>query len=217
MTTNPSNNLAVFGAGAMAGALTPHFARPQRTLTISGRTRARVERLADEVGATATSWRDAARTADVVLLAVHWAGVADVLTEAGADDGTLAGKVIVDCGNPVETKNFTLVHPQQSLSEAVQQRTGARVVKAFNLAHADVWRRMPDYGRSGLIVPICGGDAEAKALVTGLVAETGATAADVGDLRQAVHLEAAAAVVIRQIFAGVDTSTTFNLVAAPST
>ncbi|OWY59214.1 hypothetical protein B7486_75780, partial [cyanobacterium TDX16] len=103
-------------------------------------------------------------------------------------------------------------HPEVSLTQVVERRTGARVVKAFNLAHADVWRRMPDYGRGGLTVPICGEDSDAKQVVSGLAAELGATAVDVGDSRQAVHLEAAAAVIIRQLFGGADTSTTFDLV-----
>jgi 8-hydroxy-5-deazaflavin:NADPH oxidoreductase len=214
MPINSSINLAVFGTGAMAGALAPHFARSGHFLTVAGRTRAGVERLATDIGAIASSWRDAATGADVILLAVHWAGAIDALTAAGADDGVFAGKVVIDCGNPVEIENFTLVHPQQSLSEMVQRRTGARVVKAFNLAHADVWRTMPDYGPGGLMVPICGDDVAAKTAVAGLVEDVGATAIDVGDLRQAVHLEAAAAVVIRHLFDGVDSSTTFNLVSA---
>ena len=213
---NSLSNLAVFGTGAMAGALAPHFARPGRALTVSGRTRTEVERLASELGATAMGWRDAADAADVILLAVHWAGVDDVLIAAGADDGLLEGKVIVDCGNPVEVEKFTLVHPEESLSVKIQRRTGARVVKAFNLAHIDVWRAMPDYGAGGLMVPICGDDPAAKSAVAGLVDEVGATAIDVGELRQALHLEAAAAVVIRHLFGGADTSATFNLVSARS-
>ena len=38
----------------------------------------------------------------------------------------------------------------------------------------------------------------------------------VGDLRQALHLEAAAAVVIRHLFGGAETTATFNLVSARS-
>ena len=185
-------------------------------MTVSGRTPAEVERLASELGATAMGWRDAADAADVILLAVHWAGVDDVLTAAGAEHGALERKVIVDCGNPVEVENFTLVHPEVSLTEMVQRRTGARVVKAFNLAQAGVWRAMPDYGARGLMVPICGDDAAAKSTVAGLVEEVGATAVDVGDLRQALHLEAAAAVVIRHLFGGAETTATFNLVSARS-
>ena len=214
MSTATPRHLAVFGAGAMSTALAPHWVRPGRALSVSGRTPETAQRLAGRLGASVLPWSEAAHAADVVLLGVHWAGVDDALTWAGADDGALAGKVVIDCGNPVEVEGFTLVHGAQSLTEAVQHRTGARVVKAFNLCQADVWRRVPSYGRPGLVVPISGDDPSAKELVAGLVDEVGATALDVGGVEQATHLEAAAAVVIRLLFGGADPSTTFNLVTA---
>lgn len=216
MKTDTPFHLAVFGAGAMSGALAPHWVREGRTLSVAGRTRAKAERLAAAVGGSVLPWRDAATAADVVLMGVHWAGVDEVLTLAGADEGTLAGKVVIDCGNPVEIDGFTLVHPEHSLAEHMQRRTGARVVKAFNLCQHEVWRRIPDYGDQGLVVPISGDDHEAKTFVADLVAEVGATARDIGDASQAVHLEAAAAVIIRLLFSGAEVSTTFNLTSARS-
>ena len=214
MSTATPRHLAVFGAGAMSGVLAPHWVRPGRVLSVSGRSSETAERLAGRLGALVLDWSEAARAADVVLLGVHWAGVDEALTWAGADDGALAGKVIIDCSNPVEVEGFTLVHGGRSLTEAVQHRTGARVVKAFNLCHAEVWRRVPSYGRPGLVVPISGDDPSAKELVAGLVDEVGATALDVGGVDQALHLEAVAAIVIRLLFGGADPSTTFNLVTA---
>jgi predicted dinucleotide-binding enzyme len=157
-------------------------------------------------------WRAAAEWADVVLLAVHWDGVDEALTLAGADDGTLAGKVIIDCGNPVEVQRFTLVDRDRSLARRIQDRTGARVVKAFNLAHSNVWEHVPDYDGRPLVVPIAGDDADAKAVVSRLVTAVGAQALDAGDLEHAAYLEAMAAVIIRILFGGADPTTVFNLV-----
>src|SRR5688500_8556137 len=89
-------HIAVLGAGHMARAPAPHWTRPGRELVVAGRTPATVASLAADLGAGTRSWRDAAEWADVVLLAVHWAGVDDALAAAGADDGTLAGKVVID-------------------------------------------------------------------------------------------------------------------------
>ncbi|HEY8545528.1 MAG TPA: NAD(P)-binding domain-containing protein [Acidimicrobiales bacterium] len=214
MTTHDLRHIAVFGAGAMSRAVAPHWARPGRVLTVSGRTPATAEKLAAELGAEVVPWRAAAEAADVVFLGVHWAGVDDALTAAGADDGTLAGKVIIDCGNPVEVERFTLVHPERSLTTMVEDRTGARVVKAFNLCHAEVWRRAPRYAGRAVPVPLAGDDEAAKELVAALVAETGAAPVDVGGREQAVHLEAAAAVIIRLLFGGADPTTTFTLTTA---
>lgn len=199
----------------MSQALAPHWTGPGRELTVSGRTADKAERLAAKLDANVTSWRTGADHADVVLLGVHWAGVNDVLSLAGADDGALAGKVIVDCGNPVEIERFTLVDPGRSLAQKVQDRTGARVVKAFNLCHAHVWQQVPDYDGRTLKAPIAGDDDEAKDLVATLVTDVGAEPLDVGDLEQAAHLEAMAAIIIRHLFSGADPTTVFNLVDAP--
>lgn len=36
-------------------------------------------------------------------------GIALTLQQAGAGDGALRGKVLIDCNNPVEVERFTLV------------------------------------------------------------------------------------------------------------
>lgn len=195
----------------MAGALAPHWVGHHQ-LAVSGRSPESTAKLATELGARALPWRAAAEWADVVLLAVHWAGVDEALTSAGADEETLAGKVIIDCGNPVEVQRFTLVGPDHSLARHIQDRTGARVVKAFNLAHCTVWEHVPDYDGRPLVVPIAGNDADAKAIVSGLVTAVGAQAVDTGDLEHAAYLEAMAAVIIRILAGGADPTTVFNLV-----
>ena len=48
-------------------------------------------------GATYASVADAARGADVVVLATPWQAVADAIGTAG----NLAGKVLIDCTNPL--------------------------------------------------------------------------------------------------------------------
>jgi len=50
----------------------------------------------------------------VVLLAVLHGGIDATLRAAGAADGTLAGKPLLDCNNPVETERFTLHHHRRS-------------------------------------------------------------------------------------------------------
>jgi predicted dinucleotide-binding enzyme len=210
-----TSRIAILGTGHMSRALAPHWRDPQRHLIVAGRTPAHVEQLAGDIEAVTADWRVAVAAADVVLLGVHWAGIDDMLTMAGADEGSFADKVLVDCGNPVEIEGFTLMPTfGRSLAQHVQQRTGGRVVKAFNLCHAGVWQRVPDYGGTPLRVPIAGDDEGAKRVVGELVADVGAEPVDVGGLDQAAHLEAMAAVVIRLLFGGADPSTTFNLVAS---
>jgi predicted dinucleotide-binding enzyme len=213
-TSAQNLRIAVFGSGHMARALAPHWVGPDRELAVASRNTASAHELATELDAAVMPWREAAEWADVVLLAVHWAGVDEALTRAGADEGTLVGDVIVDCGNPVEVERFTLVTAGESLARRIQDRTRGRVVKAFNLAHHLVWERMPRYDGRPLVVPLAGDDAEAKETVSRLVADVGGNALDAGGLEQAAHLEAMAAVIIRILFGGADPTTVFNLVAA---
>jgi hypothetical protein len=55
-----------------------------------------------------------------------------------------------------------------------------------------------------LVVPVAGDDVDAKPVVSSLVRAAGAEPLDAGDLRQAHHLEAMAAVCIRLLFGGAD-------------
>jgi 8-hydroxy-5-deazaflavin:NADPH oxidoreductase len=67
---------------------------------------------------------------------------------------------------------------------------GARLVKAFNTMY---YRRLADEGRTGapsgdrLAIPVAADDAEAKAVVSGLIEEIGFAAVDGGTLAESRH------------------------------
>jgi len=182
---------------------------------IGGRTPENADALAARIGATAGSLTDAATFGDVVLLAVRGEGLQSTLEAAGAHRGSLSGKVVIDCGNAVYLGDFSQVrwdgrsHAEQAAYVAI----GSRVVKAFNLCHAQVWRHPATYGGRKLSVPICG-DEIAKTLAGQLVREAGAVPLDIGDLTQARHLEAMAIPMISLLVGGLDPRTVFNLVPA---
>jgi 8-hydroxy-5-deazaflavin:NADPH oxidoreductase len=203
--------IGVLGAGLMTEGLVPHWINAGHQVMIGGRTPAKAHALADRLGARAGSLREAAEFGDVVLLAVHYTGVDWTLREAGAADGTLRGKVLIDCNNPVEVEHFTLVtDPGGSLAEQIAADTGARVVKALHQVHVDVWRRHTAYHGRPLIVPIAG-DEEAKEVAATLVRDAGAEPLDAGGLEHAHNLEAMSAVIIRVLWSGADPLSAFQL------
>ena len=203
--------IGTLGAGAMTAALARHWIAGY-TVSIGGRTPAKAQALAGRLGAGAVSLREAAESSDAVLMAVRWEGVEATLTAAGADEGTLVGKVVIDCCNPVEVERFTLTTaPGTSLAERVAQRTGARVVKAFNLCHASVWATGALVDGHPITVPLASDDADALQVARRLASDVGGRPVHVGGLEQAGHLEATAAIVIRLLFGGADPSTTFEL------
>jgi 8-hydroxy-5-deazaflavin:NADPH oxidoreductase len=99
--------------------------------------------------------------------------------------------------------------PGSSVSEEIASLTGARVVKAFNQVHFDVWRRTARYAGQPLVVPIAG-DSDAKAVASELVRDAGGEPLDAGGVEHAHELEAMAAVIIRLLFAGADPLSAFQ-------
>ncbi len=203
--------IGVLGAGRMAEALVPHWLEAGHDVLIGGRTVPNAIALAKRLGARGGGVREAAEFSDVVLLAVLHGGIDATLREARAQDGTLAGKPLLDCNNPVETERFTVdSRAGSSLAQQISDSTGALVVKGLNLVHAEVWKQRARYHGQPLVVPIAGDDA-AKVPVAALVREVGGEPLDAGGLEQAQHLEAMAAVIIRLLFLGADELSAFQL------
>jgi predicted dinucleotide-binding enzyme len=175
----------------MGGALGRAFAAAGHAVVFSySRDRAKLERLARARGArarAASSPADAVRDADVVLLAVHWSRVPHVLRAAGS----LRGKVVIDCTNPMNAADDALaVGLRTSGGEIVARRArGARVVKAFNTVPAELLRA----GAGVLAEPpeVCysGDDPRAKRVAARLIRDIGFVPVDCGPLAVARYLE----------------------------
>src|SRR5688500_879052 len=100
--------IGVLGSGLMGGKLGTLFARAGHAVVFSySRSRKKLEKLARDAGANARPGtpREAAQDADVLLLAVHWNRVDDVMKQAG----DVAGKVIVTCSLPMNDDNTQLI------------------------------------------------------------------------------------------------------------
>jgi len=204
--------IGVLGAGMMTEALAAGWVRAGHDVLVGGRTPEKAADLAKRIGARAGTLREAAEFGDAVLIAVRLAGLEETLGAAGAADGTLAGKTVIDCGNAVDVSDFSQVTYEGGLSmaeEIARLSPGAHVVKAFNQAHAAVWRMQPPaFAGQPLAVPFAG-DEDGKALARTLISDLGAQPLDTGDLTQARHLEAMAIIVIRLLFSGYDPLSVF--------
>ena len=130
-------------------------------------------------------------TGEIVVLAVPYPAVADVLATHG---GQLAGKVVVDITNPLNFETFdSLTVPADSSAAAgiAAALPQSRVLKAFNttLAATLVSGTTGDLPTTVLIA---GDDPAAKALLADVVTAGGLHAIDAGSLRRARELEALA-------------------------
>ncbi|MFD0854821.1 NADPH-dependent F420 reductase, partial [Actinomadura adrarensis] len=199
--------IGVLGAGNMADALATQWANKGHEVMIGARNPEKAATLAKRIGRTTTSGalKEAAAFGDVVLLAVWYEGVQDVLHQAGAPDGALADRVIIDCVNATAPPHFTLKTGKgPSVAEQVAALApGAHVVKAFNLCHESVWRlTTPEFDGRPLGVPLCGNAPEALAKVERLVTDMGCEPLHGGGLERAALLEATAAFALGVYFGG---------------
>ncbi len=128
-------------------------------------------------------------TGEVVVLAVPYGAVADIVAQRGEQ---LAGKVVVDITNPVNLETFdslVVCADGSAAAEIAAALPGSRVVKAFNTTFAATLAS-GTVGDQPTTVLIVGDDADAKALLAGIVTAAGLRAIDAGSLRRARELEA---------------------------
>jgi 8-hydroxy-5-deazaflavin:NADPH oxidoreductase len=126
---------------------------------------------------------DAAEFSDVVMLSVPWTAVDDVL----AKTGPLDGKVVIDTTNPYGPGGVQDLGGRSAGRVNAGRMPGARIVRAFNTLTSGFQSEAA--GRSGeerAVMFLSGDDAQAKALVSGLIEEIGFAPCDVGGLDETV-------------------------------
>ena len=148
-----------------------------------------VRRGGDTVELLGASDADKPVTGDVVVLAVPYGAVADIVARRAEQ---LAGKVVVDITNPVDFETFdSLLVPADgsATAEIAAALPQSRVVKALNTTFAATLAS-GTVGEQPTTVLIAGDDADAKSLLAGIVTAAGLHAIDAGSLRRARELEA---------------------------
>jgi NADPH-dependent F420 reductase len=136
-----------------------------------------------------TSDRDKPVTGDIVVLAVYYPVVADVLATRGEQ---LAGKIVVDITNPLNVETFddlTVPADSSATAEIAAALPNSRVLKAFNTTFAGALASGTVGGLQTTVL-VAGDDNDAKAELIGLVSAGGLRAIDAGGLKRARELEA---------------------------
>ena len=165
-------HVSIIGTGNMGSAIAGVVSRGGNTVELLG---------ASDAGKPVTG--------EVVVLAVPYGAVADIVAQRGAQ---LAGKVVVDITNPLNFETFdSLVVPADgsAAAEIAAALLESRVVKAFNTTFAATLAS-GTVGDQPTTVLIAGDDADAKSLLAGIVTAAGLRAIDAGPLRRARQLEA---------------------------
>jgi predicted dinucleotide-binding enzyme len=199
-----SVRIAFIGYGNVGAPLADHLQRLGHEVTLAAADPASdgvKKALARNAGLKVASPRDAVRGADVVFLATPFQANEEALRGV-ADE--LAGRVLVDCTNPVGPGLRHGLDSVESGSERVQKLVpGARVVKAFTIYGFENLEdnRYPAYEVRPAMM-FCGSDADAKRTVGGLIGQLGWEPLDVGGLEQALHLEHMTLLWVRMVRVG---------------
>jgi predicted dinucleotide-binding enzyme len=172
--------IAIIGAGNVGSALAGRFAAAGYPVEVGVRSDK-----ADIEQPTGTPAEVAGRAAVIFLAVPGTAAVAAV-----RDLGEVAGKVIVDCTNPLRWDDGPVWAPPAEGSNAAAiaaAAPGALVVKGFNTFGAELHAN-PALAAGPVDVQLAG-DAEARAEVAAIARAAGFEPIDAGPLRNAAVLE----------------------------
>ncbi|MCH1463713.1 MAG: NADPH-dependent F420 reductase [Candidatus Nanopelagicales bacterium] len=129
-------NVSVLGGtGEQGRGLAQRLARAGQSVMIGSRSADRAQSIAAEIGSGVAggSNEDAARFGDIVIVAVPWDGHRELLESLAAD---LAGKIVVDCVNPLgfdKQGAFSLsVEEGSAAQQAASVLPDSSVVAAFH-------------------------------------------------------------------------------------
>jgi predicted dinucleotide-binding enzyme len=182
--------ITTVGAGNMGRGIGTRAIAGGHDVEIIDRDPGQARALADELGGSATALDQGQSIGgDVVVFAVYYPAIKDAVREYS---DMLAGKVVVDITNPVDTETWDdlATPPGTSSAEEVAALVpaGTPVVKAFNTTFAPTLVA-GEVGGQLLDVLIAGDDEAAKRKVAQLVSDGGLRPLDVGPLRRARQLE----------------------------
>ena len=196
--------IGILGSGLMGGKLGTIFARAGHEVTFSyARSEEKLKSLAREAKARHGTPREAAKSADAVLLAVHWLRFDDVLKQAG----DLAGKVVISCSLPMNEENSELVVGTTSsgAEELAKKLPTARVAAAFNTVPSEVlFRIFESKSDERPHVVYYGDDERAKEVAAQLIRDAGFQPLDAGPLRIARYAEPFALLVAQLAYGGTE-------------
>lgn len=181
--------IAIIGTGHVGAAIARGLRGKGHEVILGARDPGAATSLASETEAKVARPAEAAKLAEIVVLALPWS----VAEEAVKGLGDLTAKTVIDCMNPIGRTSagmgLTLGHTTSG-GEVVQGwLPAAHVVKTLNQVGAEI---MADTSRlpHAPVMFMAGDDAGAKSVVGRMLADLGFAALDAGDITKARLLEA---------------------------
>ena len=187
-------NTAIIGLGNIGSQLAKNLTAGGENVIVADRTLAKAEKLATELGGKARPMpvADAISKSDVVVLAIYFDAIKDLLT---THRGSLAGKVIVDPSNPIAPDGkggFKKTIPaDQSSGQLIAALIpeGAELVKAFGTLAAQSLASGVSRSPERAVLFYATDYPEAGRAVARLITASGFSPVRVGGLDQSIRIE----------------------------
>jgi len=183
--------LGVIGSGNIGKGIGSWAAKVGYDVTFSAKNEDGAKSAAQAAGhsAKAANVRGAVEAADLVLLAVPYGAVKEVLTDVRP---LLRGKTVIDATNAVSAdfSSLTLGFTTSAAEEIAKLVPDAHVVKAFNTVFAQVYASQnPKIQGKAISVFVAGDNKEATEKVQTLITKMGFDVVNAGPLKSARNLE----------------------------
>lgn len=191
--------IAIIGTGSVGRSLARGLRKASHLVVLGTRDPGdgALQAFAGEIGATLASPPEAAGSAELVILALPWNAAASAVKTLGS----LSGKIVIDCMNPLGmvggALGLTIGHTTSGGETVASWLPAARVVKTLNQVGAEI---MADNAgmRHRPVMFMAGDDPAAKATVAAMLADLGFAPLDAGDITKSRLLEPFAMVWINQ-------------------
>ena len=181
--------IAIVGTGNMGTGFIKSLSKTSNQVFIGSREPEKAKKMAQSFGKNFSggSVKEATEFGDVIILAVSWKNIKDVLKRTG----DLDGKVVIDISNPVmQDLSGLAVGPGTSVAEEIAKIVPrSKVVKAFNTIFATILQSQSKFKNGNPSVFFCGDDQDAKKKVSDLIKDIGYDPIDAGPLSSARLLE----------------------------
>jgi 8-hydroxy-5-deazaflavin:NADPH oxidoreductase len=194
MTTQPTSaaepaplKIGIIGTGKIGGALATHWAKAGHELLISSRHPEELQDLAKSLGPKVRvgTPQQAAAFGDIILLSVPYAATPQIGRDFAKE---LAGKVVIDTGNPYPQRDGAMAEEARRKGTGVSSAEflpGVKLVRAFNQISERNLKSESNRKPERYAIPIAADDAGAIRVTTRLINDAGFDTVVVGPLARA--------------------------------